>query len=171
MNAAGRLRGLFTFATRAMTSAVSILNVAECADRDYQGGKLTFFFQKRNGPTSWQFDLPSAASSIPGTPTSSSNPAPKRGPGRPRIIKPVPQDPSDNSQMDTTTCGSPTFPGPAVTPKDSGSALSALVNQYGESDSSASDSNEPGSEKILAPQLSPSTEKVSPKILSSSNEM
>jgi len=71
--------------------------------------------------------------------------------------------------MDTTTCGSPTFPGPAATPKDSGSALSALVNQYGESDSTASDSNEPDS-NILAPQLSPSTEKVSPKILSPINE-
>jgi len=35
---AGRLRGFITFASRAVTLAVSILNFAECADRDNQQG-------------------------------------------------------------------------------------------------------------------------------------
>ena len=91
---AGRLRGFITFASRAVTSAVSILNFAECADRDNQQGlgktqresmKLsTSFFQPRNGPTSWQFQLQPASASLPETSTPPKPLSSYRPPGRPR---------------------------------------------------------------------------------------
>jgi len=90
---AGRLRGFITFASRAVTLAVSILNFAECADRDNQQGlgkteresmKLTSFFQPRNGPTSWQFQLQPASASLPETSTPPKPLSSYRPPGRPR---------------------------------------------------------------------------------------
>ena len=181
---AGRLRGLITFASRAVTSAVSILNIAECADRDNQpleGGNpreskiQASFFQPRNGPTSWQFHLQPASASLPET---STPPKPVyRPPGRPRkearvsaeVLSAKVPPPAAASESRKTDAPGSGLVGPASVSNPAGlhqpeSALSAMVDQYGDSSSDSAHASDDDGLSVLKPgpsETQSSAEKVS----------
>lgn len=169
---AGRLRGFITFASRAVTSAVSILNIAECADRDNQQGgnpresKITSFFQPRNGPTSWQFHLQPASASLPET---SIPPKPVyRPPGRPRKEVRVSAEvlsakvPPAAAASESRKTGTPSgLVGPASVSNPAGlqqpeSALSAMVDQYGDSSSDSAHGSDDDGLSVLNLKPGPS---------------